>query len=81
MVYKGIVRGRTIELEEEPLGIEGKPVAVSVEILPEQSVKGSPVAILQAAQDLPHLQSGEVDELEYEIQKGKLPVVQQPFNL
>ncbi|OGG45977.1 MAG: hypothetical protein A3F84_17365 [Candidatus Handelsmanbacteria bacterium RIFCSPLOWO2_12_FULL_64_10] len=77
MIYRGIAKGKTIELETLLPYPEGQPIRVSVEPLTAQSRSGSPVAIRQAMHEPPHLSSGEVDELEQAIELGKLPVRQE----
>ena len=74
MSYKGIAKGRTIELEDELPYPQGQPVSVSVEPLIEQSQLDTPATIRQAMHELPHLQWEEVDELERAIEDAKLPV-------
>lgn len=76
MSYKGIARGKTIELEESLPYPEGQPVSVVVEPLAEQSQAGSPAAIRQAMHEPPHLNWEDVDELERAIAEAKLPVRQ-----
>jgi hypothetical protein len=74
VTYKGIARGKTIELEEPlPFPI-GEPITVSVEPLAEELRPGSPAAILKVLREPPHLTSEDVDELERAIESGKLPV-------
>jgi len=72
--YKGIVKGKTIELEEPLPYPEGQPVSVSVEPLVGRYPRGSPAAILEAVRKPPHLTDEDVDELERAIEEGKLPV-------
>jgi len=76
MSYKGIARGKTIELEEPLPYPEGQPVSVLVEPLAEQPQAGSPMAIRQVMHEPPHLKWEDVDELERAIEEGKLPVRQ-----
>jgi hypothetical protein len=76
MVYKGIVRGRTIELEEELQDWDGRSVIVSVELWPDLPLKGSPAAVLQAAQAPPHVGTDAVDEMEHWIQESQLPLAE-----
>jgi hypothetical protein len=76
MTYKGIVRGKTIQLEEQPPYPEGQPVSVSVEPLEEKPRPDLPAVIRQIMHEPPHLSWEEVDELERAIGEGKLPVYQ-----
>lgn len=76
MSYKGIARGKTIEMEESLPYPEGQPVSVVVEPLAEQLQVGSPAAIRQAMHEPPHLAWEDVDELERVIEEAKLPVRQ-----
>lgn len=74
MTYKGIAKGRTIELEESLPYSEGQPVSVSVEPLRPELQRGSALAILKVMRDLPRLDPKDVDALEQAIEEGKLPV-------
>ena len=74
MTYKGIAKGKAIELEEPLPYAEGQPVSVWVEPLVEQLQPGSPAAIRQVMHEPPHLKGEAVDELEQAIAEGKLPV-------
>lgn len=74
MTYKGIAKGKTIELEEPLPYSEGQPVSVSIEPLHPEVQPGSAVAILKVMRDLPQLNPEDVDELEQAIEQGKLPV-------
>jgi hypothetical protein len=74
MIYKGIIKGRMIELEEELHDWDGRSVVVSVELWQDIPIKGSPAAVLQAAQAPPHVRFDVVDEMEYWIQEGRLPL-------
>jgi hypothetical protein len=76
MTYKGIVRGKTIQLEEQLPYPEGQPVSVSVEPLEEKPRPDLPAVIRQIMHEPPHLSWEEVDELERAIGEGKLPVYQ-----
>jgi hypothetical protein len=77
MIYRGIAKGRNIELDEPLPYPKGQPIQVSVEPLTELPHRGSSVAILKAMQGEPHLNSKDVDELERAIAEGKLPVQQE----
>ena len=74
MTYKGIAKGKTIELEEPLPYSDGQPVSVSVEPLCTELQSGSPVAILKVLRDLPTLDPKDVDALEQAIEQGRLPV-------
>ena len=77
MSYKGIAKGKTIELEEPLPYSDGQPVSVVVEPLAEQSQAGSPAAIRQVMHEPPHLAWEDVDELERAIEEARLPVRQE----
>ncbi len=74
MNYKGIVKGKTIELEETLPYEEGQAVSVSVEPLNNGAELGSPNAIMNAMRQPPHLSPEDVDELERVIEESKLPM-------
>ncbi len=74
MKYKGVARGRIIELEEPLPYAEGQPVSVSVEPLAGRYPKGSKEAILEAIRQPPHLTREDVEALERAIKEGELPV-------
>lgn len=74
MTYRGIVKGKTIQLEEPLPYSEGQLVSVSIEPLRPEVQPGSPVAVLKVMRDLPHLNPKDVDELEKAIEQGRLPV-------
>lgn len=77
MSYKGIAKGKIIELEEPLPYSEGQPVSVLVEPLTGQSQAGFPMAIRQVMHEPPHLHMEDVDELERAIEEAKLPVRQE----
>ena len=77
MSYKGIARGKLIELEEPLPYSEGQPVNVSVEPLTEQPQTGSPATIRRVMYEPPHLKWEDVDELEQAIEEAKLSVHQE----
>jgi hypothetical protein len=77
MIYKGIAKGKTIELEERLPYPEGQPVSISVEPFIEQLRPGSPAAVQQVMHEPPHVMWEDVDELERAIEAGKLPVHQE----
>lgn len=74
MTYKGIIRGKMIELEERLPYPEGQPVMISVQPVVAKLHPGSPAAIRQAMHEPPHLQWADVDALERVITEGQLPV-------
>ncbi len=74
MTYRGVAKGKTIELEEPLPYCEGQLVSVSVEPLYPEDQAGSPVAIVKVMQKLPRLDPEDVDALEQAIERGKLPV-------
>lgn len=74
MVYRGIARGKTIELEECLPYAEGQPLRVSVEPFAGQLQPGYPVAIQQTMHGLPHLAREDVDALEQAIADARLSV-------
>jgi len=74
MTYKGIAKGKIIELEDPLPYSEGQVVSVSIEPLRLDLRQGSPAAILKVLRDLPHFNTEDVDELERAIEQGKLPV-------
>ena len=76
MIYKGIAKGKTIELEEPLPYAEGQPVSVLVEPLADQPQTGSAVVLRQVMHEPPHLQWEDVDDLERGIEEAKLPVHQ-----
>ena len=76
LTYKGIVRGKTIELEQQLPFPEGQAVSVSVEPLEEKPQLDVRAVIRQIMHEPPHLSSEDVDELERAIEEGKLPVYQ-----
>jgi hypothetical protein len=76
MPYKGIIKGKTIELEDPLPYPEGQPVSVSVVPLAPHLQPGSPAAIRQVMHEPPHLQEADVHILERAMEEGKLPVEQ-----
>ncbi len=68
--YKGIVKGRTIVLEE----ITDLPEGVEVLVTPLEAQKGSPQAVLEAIDAPPHIKPEDVDEMMRLIKEGKRPV-------
>ena len=74
MIYKGVAKGKSIELEERLPYPEGQLVSISVEPLKGQPSPGAPEAIRRVMREPPHLKWEDVDELEQTIEEGKLPV-------
>jgi hypothetical protein len=62
MTYKGVARGKIIELEEPLPYSEGQAVSVSVEAFHPKLVPGSATAILEVIRCLPDLDPHDVDE-------------------
>ena len=74
MTYRGIAKGKIIELEVSLPYSEGQPVSVSIEPFGPENQPGSPAAILKVLRALPHISAEAVDALEQLIEQGKLPV-------
>jgi hypothetical protein len=74
MTYKGVAKGKIIELEEALPYSDGQAVSVSVEALHPELQPGSGAAILKVMRSLPDLNPDDVDELEQLIRQGRLPV-------
>lgn len=74
MNYRGLAKGKTIELEQVLPFPDGQSVLVSVEPWDESFPLGSPQAILRAMREVPHLCGNEVDQLEAAIERARLPV-------
>jgi hypothetical protein len=74
MTYKGVAKGKIIELEEALPYSDGQAVSVSVEALQPDLQPGSAVAILKVMRSLPDLNPDDIDELERLIRQGRLPV-------
>ena len=74
MTYKGVAKGKIIELEESLPYSDGQAVSVSVEALHPDLQLGSAPAILKVMRSLPDLNPDDVDELEQLIRQGRLPV-------
>jgi hypothetical protein len=74
MTYKGVAKGKIIELEEPLPYSEGQAVSVSVEALHPELQPGSAAAILKTMRSLPDLNPADVDELEELIRQGRLPM-------
>ncbi len=67
--YKGVARGRVVQLEAGASLPEGTPVTVLV----EEPTRGSPAAVLDTLRRLPDPRPADVDELERTIELGKRP--------
>jgi hypothetical protein len=74
MTYKGVAKGKIIELEEALPYCDGQAVSVSVEALHPDLQPGSAPAILRVMRSLPDLKPEDVDVLEQLIRQGRLPV-------
>jgi hypothetical protein len=74
MTYKGVAKGKIIELEESLPYSDGQAVSVSVEALHPDLQPGSAPVILKVMRSLPDLNPDDVDELEQLIRQGRLPV-------
>jgi hypothetical protein len=74
MTYKGIAKGKTIELERPLPYRTGRKLSVSVAPLVKRNSRGSPAVVREAMHKPPHLSPGDVDELEKAIEHSKLPV-------
>lgn len=61
MIYRGIARGNTIELDEALPYPEGQPLTISVEPSATPLPSGSPAAIRRAMGEPPHLHEDVVD--------------------
>lgn len=73
MIYRGIAKGKKIELEEPLPYPKGQPVQVSVAPLTEQPDGSWLAMIRRAIHEEPHLKWEDVDELERMIKVGKCP--------
>jgi hypothetical protein len=74
MTYKGVAKGKIIELEETLPYSDGQAVSVSVEVLHPDLQPGSAAAILKVMRSLPDLNPDDIDELERLIRQERLPV-------
>jgi hypothetical protein len=72
VTIKGIIKGKTIELEESLPYSDGQSVNVMVDIYAEQA--GLADTLRKVMHESPHLQWVDVDTLEREIEKAKLPI-------
>lgn len=80
MIYKGIIKGKVIELEGEVVLPKGTEVEVVVreskgeEVATSGYFKGTPQAILAAWDTPPHCTPEDVDALLQAIEQGKRPM-------
>ena len=74
MTYKGIARGRMIELTERLPFPEGQVIEVSVNAEPSKPAGALAVLIRRAMHAPPILDSDAVDEFERVIREGRLDV-------
>ncbi|MEK7400382.1 MAG: hypothetical protein AAB116_25840 [Candidatus Poribacteria bacterium] len=74
MIFRGVVKGKTIELEQPLPYPNGQNVML--DIYTKQSCSGSPRMLRQIMHEPPHLQWTDVDVLEREIEEAKLSVIQ-----
>ena len=74
MTYRGVAKGKIIELEEALPYSDGQAVSVSLEALRPDLQPGSAPAILKVMRSLPDLNPDDVHELEQLIRQGRLPV-------
>jgi len=77
MTYKGIAKGKHIELEEPLPYADGQPVSVWVEPFTGLLQPGSPAAVRQVMHEPPHLTWEDVEVFERAIAEAKLPVQDQ----
>jgi hypothetical protein len=74
MAYKGIIKGRMIELEAFPPFRDGQPVRVSIEPFGGDGPTSSPAEVRRVMYESPHLCGEDVQELERAIGAGRLPM-------
>jgi hypothetical protein len=80
MVYRGVAKGKIIELEGDASLPEGTPVEVSIKeeriegIAPGEYPKGSPRAVLAALKVAPRCTAEDVEALIQSMEQGKQPV-------
>ncbi|MCS7187072.1 MAG: hypothetical protein N3B10_05335 [Armatimonadetes bacterium] len=73
MTYRGVVKGKIVELEGDPSIPEG----TEVEVIVRERVrlhKGSPKLLAQVAEKEPHLTDEDVNALERAIEEGKMRI-------
>jgi hypothetical protein len=75
-IYRGIARGKMIELDLPLPYNDGQAVTVSVEPLATEFPLGSPAVILDAIRQLAAVRGEDVDELERSIEASQLPVIE-----
>ncbi len=73
MSYTGWIKGRTIELDEPLPFADGQAVKVSVERVESPARVGSPLAVLTASRQSPHLSPASVAALDAALTEAKLP--------
>ena len=74
MAYRGIIKGRMIELEASPPFRDGQPVRVSIEPFGGDGPTSSPAEVRRVMHESPHLCVEDVQELERAIGAGRLPM-------
>lgn len=74
MTYRGIAKGRIIELEEVLPYSDGQAISVSIAPLDLHSETWTATAIRKVMHEPPHLKRIDVDQMEEAIAQGKLPV-------
>ena len=77
MTYKGVAKGKTIELEEYLPYSKGQQLRILVEPFTGLPRSGFSAAIRQVMHEPPHLSEEDVDQLERAIEESKLPVHQE----
>ena len=76
MTYKGVAKGKIIELEEELPYSDGQAVSISIAPLDLQFQASTAAAIRKAMHEPPHLKWIDVDQMGEAIVQGRLPVRQ-----
>ncbi len=73
MTYRGLAKGKIVELDEPLPYPVGQPVYVSIQPAPSSNVieRGRPEDVLRAMKAPPHLTADDVDELDCSIEAGK----------
>ena len=74
MTYRGVVKGKTIELEEPVPYPQGHGVVVSIEPITNYTEAGSPVRIRAVMHEPPRLDSAAVDDLDRSVEAAKFAV-------
>lgn len=84
MNYRGLAKGKIIELTERLPFPEGQPLSVSVEAWPPRARAGSPRAVRQSMHASPRLAPAEVGELDAAMEQSKMsrinPLTQRAAN-